>query len=53
MTTEEEIEAYEKRTGQTLPAYNRATLRSMIEKENRFWEREAVRVDNNTGHDDQ
>ena len=44
---EKEIEQYEKRTGIKLPAHNRGTLRSMIESENKYWEREAVREDSN------
>lgn len=36
-----------------LDAHNRRTLRSMLSSEHDFWEREAVRVDNHTGHDDQ
>jgi hypothetical protein len=48
MTTEEEVEAYNRRVykGQ-MPAHNKAVLRDMIEKENRFWEADAVREDSN------
>jgi len=54
MTVEEEIAAYEKRTGQQLSAHNRATLRSMIERENRWWDEEEGRVlkDSNRYRDD-
>jgi hypothetical protein len=44
MTVEDEIEEYEKRTGQTLPAHNRATLRGVIERENKWWDEEEGRV---------
>lgn len=54
MTTEEEIAEYEKRTGITLPAHNKATLRSIIEKKNKWWDGEEGRVlkDSNRYHDD-
>lgn len=44
MTIEEEIDAYEKRIGIKLPAHNRATLRSVIEKENKWWDEEEGRI---------
>jgi hypothetical protein len=37
----------------SLDAHNKTVLRSMLEKEHDFWEREAVREDNHTGRDDQ
>jgi hypothetical protein len=49
MTVEEEIAAYEAKNGE-LPAHNRATLRSMIERENKWWDREAN--DHLNGYDD-
>lgn len=54
MTVDEEIAAYEERTGQTLPAHNRGTLRAMIERENKFWDEEEGRVlkDSNRYRDD-
>lgn len=48
MTIEDEIAEYEKKNGIELPAHNKATLRSMIEKENRFWDKEAVREDSHS-----
>ena len=47
MTVEEEIEEYQKRTGFKLDAHSRATLRRMIERENRFWDAEPFREDSN------
>lgn len=54
MTVEEELDAYEKRTGVPLPAHNRATLRNKIERENKWWDEEEGRVlkDSNRYHDD-
>lgn len=48
MTVDEEVEAYNQRVykGQ-MPVHNKAVLRDMIEKENRFCEAEAVREDSN------
>jgi hypothetical protein len=54
MTVDEEVEAYNQRVYKgEMPAHNKAVLRDMIERENRFWEAEAVRQDNHTGRDDQ
>jgi hypothetical protein len=36
-----------------MPARAKEVLRDMLRKEDEFYAREAVRVDNNTGHDDQ
>lgn len=36
-----------------MPAHNKNVLRSMLEKEFDFWEKQAVRHDSNTGRDDQ
>jgi hypothetical protein len=54
MTVDEEVAAYEKRTGITLSAHNKSILRSMIERENRWWETEEGRVlkDSNRYRDD-
>lgn len=41
------IAEYEKRTGATLPAHNRATLRDVLLKEDAFWERADLREDSN------
>lgn len=46
MTTDDEIKLYEARTGIKLDAHNKGTLGSVIERENRFCEAEAVREDN-------
>lgn len=54
MTPAEEIAAYEERTGIKLNAHNRATMRAMIERENRWWDGEEERVlkDSNRYADD-
>lgn len=42
MTNEERIAEVEKNVyGGSMPAYNKAALRAILEKEDRFWEREA------------
>ena len=53
MTVDEEIEAYNLRVyGGNMPAHNKSVLRSMIEKENKFWDAEPFKEDNhNTQHD--
>jgi hypothetical protein len=48
---EKEVAEQEKKV--PLDARNKSTLRSMKGKEFDFWERQAVLVDNHTGHDDQ
>ncbi len=35
-----------------MPAHNKSVLRSIKRQEFEFWEKEAVRVDNNRNHDD-
>jgi hypothetical protein len=51
---EQKIAEHEARVyGGNMPAHNKATLRKQLEEEDRFWERDAVRVDNYTGRDDQ
>jgi 4-hydroxy-3-methylbut-2-enyl diphosphate reductase IspH len=35
-----------------MPVHNREVLRNMLEREAKFWEAEAVRVDNHNAHDD-
>jgi 4-hydroxy-3-methylbut-2-enyl diphosphate reductase IspH len=53
MTVEEEVEEYNQRVYKgEMPAHNKSVLRKLIEKENEFWEKEAVRIDNNNSHDD-
>lgn len=47
---EKEVVEQEKRM--SLDAHNKSTLRSMKGKEFDFWEKQAVRVDNNNAHDD-
>jgi hypothetical protein len=49
---ERQIAKYEERVGK-LPVHNKQTLRAMLMREEKFWDEQAVRVDNNTGHDDQ
>ncbi len=44
-TVEDEVREYEERTGITLDAHNKATLREVIKRENRYWEKEAIRED--------
>jgi hypothetical protein len=55
MTREEYIEkeVVEQETKMRLDVHNKSTLRSMKAKEFDFWEAQAVRIDNHTGHDDQ
>jgi hypothetical protein len=36
-----------------MPARNKSVLRNMLEREAKFWEEEAVRIDGHTGRDDQ
>lgn len=49
MTPDEEIEKVNKEVyGGSMPAHNKEVLRSVIEKENSFWEREAVREDSHS-----
>ena len=59
---EEDIKEYEKRTGITLDANNKATLRNMLlngsmqDRDDRFWENYIAmeeRTNNNNSHDDQ
>ena len=48
MTIEEEIKEYNHKVyGGEMPAHNKAVLRSLIEKENKFWDDEPFREDNN------
>ncbi len=49
---EERVVQYEQRLGQPLPLHNKEVLREMIKKEDAFWERWDVRVDNYKYHDD-
>jgi hypothetical protein len=48
---EKEVAAKEK--VMKLDAHNKSVVRYMAAKEWHFWERQAVRLDNHTGHDDQ
>jgi hypothetical protein len=50
---EKQLAEYERKTGLQLDARQRDTLRGMKRREFDFYEREAVRVDNNNSHDDQ
>lgn len=50
---EKEVEKYERETGIKLEPHNKSVLRDMKRKEFDFWERQAVRVDNNNSRDDQ
>lgn len=45
-------EVNQKTYGGAMPAHNKKVLRDQLEAEARFWEREAVRIDNNRYHDD-
>lgn len=47
-TVEDEVREYEERTGIHLDAHSKGTLRDMIKRDNRFWEREAVREDSHS-----
>jgi len=48
MKIEEEIEEYNRRVyGGEMPAHNKSVLRSVIEKENKFWDEEPFREDSN------
>jgi len=48
MTVEEEIEAYNQKVYRgEMPAHNKSVLRSIIEKENKFWDAEPFREDSN------
>jgi hypothetical protein len=55
MTKEQwiEKEVAEKEKTMKLDAHNKSTLRAVLGKEHDFWEKEAVRLDSHTGHDDQ
>lgn len=45
MTIEDEIEAVNQKVyGGAMPAHNKSVLRSMIEKENKWWDEEEGRV---------
>ena len=48
------IADYEKRVygGEPMPAINKTLLRKRLEAEDRFWQAEAVRIDNSRFHDD-
>lgn len=49
MTNEERIAEVEQNVyGGNMPAHNKAVLRSILEKEDRFWEAEAVREDSHS-----
>ena len=51
MTTEQEIKEYAIRlygSEEAMPAANKKAMRQLIEKEDRFWEREAVREDSHS-----
>lgn len=39
-TTDDEVKEYQERNGMKLDAHSRATLKAMLERENRFWENE-------------
>ena len=49
MTIEEEIEAYNQKVYKgEMPAHNKSVLRSIIEKENKFFDKEPFREDSHT-----
>ena len=49
MTNEERIAEVEKNVyGGEMPAHNKEVMRAILNKEDRFWEREAVREDSHS-----
>jgi hypothetical protein len=39
--------------GEPMPAINKTLLRKKLEEDDRFWAKEAVRIDNRNSRDDQ